>query len=237
MPTIKTSSGNIRFKTKTIFWGVKLINKEISAENLSIVKHILDKFNVKFMLFSGTLLGAVREKDFITHDEDVDLAFLDEDKQKALDSLPELISAGFSIARYDERGLLSIIRKDEYIDFYFFKPQKGEEVLRTCCGWIIPDKFLTNYTKIEFKGEIYDAPQDYIGFLIHEYGNDWMTPIKWFNYEVSWWKIKLLTLKEYLKDILPNFIKEKLQIKAEKKLETLSRERLKRFIANGGTLT
>lgn len=237
MPTIKTSSGNIKFKTQAIFLGVKLINKKIAAENLAIVKKILDSNNIKFMLIAGTLLGAIRENDFITHDEDVDIAFLEEDKQKVLDCLHDLLSAGFNIARYDERGLLSIIRNNEYIDFYFFKPKEGQEELRTCCGWMLADKFLTKYTKKEFMGDLYDIPQDYIGFLRFMYGEDWMTPVQWFNYELPWWKIKLLTFKEYLKDILPNFIKVKLQKKAEEKLEAVSRNRIKRFIANGGSLT
>ena len=33
----------------------------------------------------------------------------------------EMDEIGFKVARYDRRGLLSIIRKGEYIDLYFFK--------------------------------------------------------------------------------------------------------------------
>lgn len=237
MPAIKTSTGVITFKPKPIFWGMKPICKEIAADNLTITKHILDKANIRFMLIAGTLLGAIREHDFITHDEDVDIAFLDDDRQRVLDVLPDLLSVGFSIARYDERGLLSIIRNDEYIDFYFFKPKPGNEVLRTCCGWLIPDKFLTRNTVIEFKGEQYNVPRDYTDLLKYHYGADWMTPTSWFDYGLPAWKIRILKVKALVKECLPKIIKTQLLKIAEKRQESISMRRINTFVANGGSLT
>ena len=83
MPKIHTSSGTITYKTYPLYTGVKVINKEISQENLLLLKRILDNYSIFFGLIAGTLLGAVREHDFINHDEDTDLFFLEEDKQKA----------------------------------------------------------------------------------------------------------------------------------------------------------
>lgn len=237
MPKIKTSTGSIRYKTQILYPGVKVINKGIASNNLSTIKSILDKESISFMLIAGTLLGAIRENDFISHDEDIDLAFLEEDKQKVIDILPEIINSGFCIARYDSRGLISIIRNDEYIDFYFFKPIKGEEILRTCCGWIIPDKFLTNYTQWKFKGETYSVPMDYIEYLKYDYGLDWETPVKWFNYETPKWKKTIFTVKEHIKENLPMCIKKIILANVEKRFEKKFRKQIEIYIANGGSLS
>ena len=236
MPTIKTSSGDIKYKTQVIYWGVKKINKTIAAKNLSDLKRVLDAEGIKFMLIAGTLLGAVREHDFITHDEDIDLAFLNEDKQRVFDVLPKLLDLGFEIARYDKRELMSVIRDGEYIDFYFFKPKPEEKGIRTCSGWLILDKFLTQYGQIEFKGETYNVPKDYIEFLRCEYGDDWGTPIQWFDYKMPWWKLKLFAIKEHIKDWMPMCIMNKILVKVEARNEIGYRKRLDKYLANGGTI-
>jgi len=236
MPKIKTSTGEIAYKTQIIYWGVKKINKEIAADNLRDLKKVLDSEGIKFMLIAGTLLGAVREHDFITHDEDIDLAFLNEDKQKVFDILPKLLEIGFEIARYDKRELMSIIRNGEYIDFYFFKPKEGEFGIRTCSGWLILEKFLTRYGQLEFKGEMFSVPKDYIEFLRCEYGDDWKTPIKWFDYEMPWWKLKLFAIKEHIKDWLPMFIMKPILVKVEARNERGYRKRLEKYLSSGGCI-
>lgn len=204
MPTLYITGGEIRYKTIPLYPGCKRINKEIAFENLLLVRDVLTNKGVSFMLIAGTLLGAVREKDFIAHDEDVDIAFVDEDKQKVFDTLPDLIEIGFQIARFDRRGLLSIMRKGEYIDFYFFSQYTSR--IRSCGGWLVLDEFLTRTTEIDFKGETFKVPKDYIGFLRCEYGESWQIPAQWFDYNMPKWKIVLLNIKEYIKDMLPDAI-------------------------------
>ena len=205
-----------RYKTHPLFLGVKTIDKIIAAENLSLLKVFLEEHKITFGLIAGTLLGAVREKDFISHDEDIDLFFLEEQRCVFLELLPDLRMLGFDVARYDRRGLLSIIRKGEYVDLYFFTPLC--EKLRHCCGWCIPEDFLINTTKIKFKGENYIVPHDYEKFLIYEYGYNWHIPIKWANFEMPMWKRKLNELKEIIKENLPDFIFNPIARSAERKM-------------------
>ena len=78
------------------------------------------------MIF-GTLLVAVREKNFIIHDEDIDIYIFNEDKDKILELIYEFKKFGFDVARYEKKSLFSIIRNNEYINFYFFKKKSLEE--------------------------------------------------------------------------------------------------------------
>lgn len=44
-----------------------------AIENLKVAKRILDDMGIPFFLSNGTLLGCVRNKDLIEHDNDIDL--------------------------------------------------------------------------------------------------------------------------------------------------------------------
>lgn len=202
MPRIQTSNGSIRYKTIPLYQGIKMIDKPQATENLLLLKTILEAKRLRFMLIAGTLLGAVREGDFITHDEDIDIAFLSEDKQRVIDALPDMIDQGFAVARYNRRGIISIMRKGEYIDLYFFSPY--DEGRRACDGWIVLEQFLTDTAEFSFKGSSFLAPREYREYLLCEYGVNWETPIAWNNYQMPSWRIAWLKLKEHIKDWMPD---------------------------------
>lgn len=226
MPTIDTPNGKVRFKTEALYPGVKQINKEIANENLLILKKILDSHEIPFQLHAGTLLGAVREHDFIDHDEDIDLALLDKYRNDILLIIPELASVGFKICRFDHRDLLSIMRKGEYIDFYFYKEYNKK--LLSCSGWLVLREHLENSVKYEFKGSIYDIPEDWEEYLLAEYGANWRIPLKWNNYDIPKWKRFVFNVKEHLKDYIPSIILPYLLNQANDKLIRCSYERLRK---------
>ena len=58
--------------------------KLYACELLENMKQILDKNNILFWLDFGTLLGAYRDKDFISYDCDIDIAILYEDAELSL---------------------------------------------------------------------------------------------------------------------------------------------------------
>lgn len=234
MAIIKTSKGvKIKYHNRVLY-GQKVINKPIAIDNLVAFKRVLDNAHIDFLIIAGTLLGAVREHDFISYDEDIDVALLVENKQKLFDVLPELLAEGFEIARYDKRNLLSVIRNGEYIDLYFF--YKSEEVLRRCNGWLIPAKFLENTALISFKNNLFSAPRDYVEYLRYEYGETWQTPIKWFNYDISNFLKFRIYIKERAKEFLPPFVLSVIAKIKEKKFEKKFRNKLKVYQENGGVI-
>ena len=213
---IKTPIGAYYYKYIPIFLGIKPINKVVAKENLLLLKGILDKNNVLFMLSFGTLLGAAREHDFITHDEDIDLVMMKRDMNRFLALLFVLRENGFEIARYESRGFLSIIRKGEYIDFYFFEEYPENKSLYYCCRDMCPKELLDDLADIEFQGAMFKAPRKYEKYLEFNYGKNWRTPIPYVNFQMSAaQKAKFLCL-QYIKMFLPENVVQKLQSKSDK---------------------
>ena len=204
MPKIRTPKGIYKFKLIPIYPGWKLIDKEKAFENLCLFKEIADKNDFRFFLAYGTLLGAAREKDFIAHDEDIDLGADFQDVDVFLSMLFELRDHGFEVARWDDRGLISIIRNNEYIDVYFFKPFNDKLVIN--CGEPLPKKFIENQSDMEFKGVKFSAPADIGGALEFWYGKDWMTPAQWLDFHTPKWKIWKFKAMQWVKQFMPKFL-------------------------------
>lgn len=222
MPKIKTPKGTYKFKLIPIYPGWKLIDKEKAFENLCLFKEIADRNGFRFFLAYGTLLGAIREKDFIDHDEDIDLGADYQDVELFMSMLFELRDHGFEVARWDDRGLISIIRNNEYIDIYFFK--EYNEKLLINCGEPLPKKFLENQGVIEFKGVEFNAPADTVGAVEYWYGKDWQTPAQWLDFKTPKWKIWKFKVMQWVKLFVPkcltkNMLKKKEQMMFNKYLE------------------
>ena len=222
MPKIKTPKGTYKFKLIPIYPGWKLIDKEKAFENLCLFKEIADRNGFRFFLAYGTLLGAIREKDFIDHDEDIDLGADYQDVGLFMSMLFELREHGFEVARWDDRGLISIIRNNEYIDIYFFKEYNDKLLIN--CGEPLPKKFLENQGVIEFKGVEFNAPADTVGAVEYWYGQDWQTPAQWLDFKTPRWKIWKFKAMQWVKLFVPkcltkNMLKKKEQMMFNKYLE------------------
>jgi phosphorylcholine metabolism protein LicD len=117
---IHTSKGLFTYEPVELFIGRKYLDEITSKKNLLDFKFIMDKHNIHYGLWFGTLLGAIREKGFIAHDEDTDVFMLEEDREKVLDALFDFEEIGLKVIRYEEH-LISFMRDDDYIDIYFYK--------------------------------------------------------------------------------------------------------------------
>lgn len=65
------------------------ILQKCDATLIAIFDKLCAKYNLKYWLFAGTLLGAVRHKGFIPWDDDVDISMPREDYEKALEVMPK----------------------------------------------------------------------------------------------------------------------------------------------------
>ena len=219
---INTERGVFQYNFQVIYEGVKVMNQEIGRDNLLIFKRLADKAGLRFSLAYCTLLGAIREHGFIPHDEDIDLAILQEDIETFKNLLWDLREEGFEVMRFDRRNsLCSIIRKGEYIDIYIFR--KLCDGVREFNGEAILEKYLTDLEEIDFQGSKFLIAREAADFCLFEYGENWQTPIAMKPYDMAWYQKKLSQLFWWLHFNLPSSIfRIWMQRKGDKKINVFN---------------
>lgn len=218
MPKIKLPDGSyFYFKTYPLYLGIKQIDKIQAKENLLLFKKITDAVGLRFALAWGTALGAVREHDFIDHDEDIDVWIHHSQRDLLLSLLYTLKANGFEVARWDKRGFLSIIRKGEYIDISILYPDYRASNIMSCCGDPVPEKYVEEWTQILFLGEMFYIAKDWEDYMLFRYGKDWKIPQPYTNFEVSSLSKKYYYFKDFLKSHLPSVLYRLIYKKLDKK--------------------
>jgi len=168
---------------------VRLRSKaELSAQNdgLILLKKILDKGGIKYYLSSGTLLGAVRDNDFIKWDWDVQMYLIKENAYpKRYEISKSLISSGFEQRKFNdtEDSLKWDLRKNgikfELTAWYL----EGKWRYRKNKDMRVPSYLFEGEYKINFKGVDYktlNPPEEYLKFCY----DDWKTPKRTSNKEM-----------------------------------------------------
>lgn len=215
MASIKTPRGRFYYKPFNIYLGIKQIDREKAFQNLKLLLTILDRHDIMVSPALGTLLGIIRDNNFIEWDEDIDLFVLEEDKDKLLNAFWDMKEQGFDLVRVERAGLLySVMRNGEYIDFYIM--QKLSPELRGSADIFMLEHHLTDLMDWDFKGLTIKIPKEYEEFLELRYGN-WRRPVKYANFEMTKWQIFKSKAINVVKSIIPNPIKTKLLKKYHRK--------------------
>ena len=204
MKKIRTPRGTFRYRPVYLYVGRKIIDREVAFDNLRDLVPLLDGMGLHYGPFLGTLLGIVREHDFIAWDEDIDLYLLKEDEERFLDGLWTFREYGFELVRHDKRGLYSLMRNNEYIDFYILRKVSGE--LRNDGGpEFIFERYLQDTVDFDFKGVNLKIPKDYDQWLTFLYG-DWRTPVRYADYHLSRFRVFLGRVRWEIKSLIPDRI-------------------------------
>lgn len=151
------------------------------AKNLlQTTRRLFDEKGLKFYLSFGTLLGAVRDKNLIKGDEDVDVYV--EDEKGLYESLPYFHENGLKLCRFTKGVLYSFKTiNDSYIDVYIKRPFKFSIWGLWCYSinsWAMPKKYFRATTKMDFLGVeclCADPPEALLEFW---YGKTWQTPVR-----------------------------------------------------------
>jgi len=179
------------------------MDSKAAEENLMELKRAFDSQGVKFWLTGGVLLGAVRDKDFIPWDEDIDLIMLAEDYDSSF--CDQLRAKNFvcSETRIYLNKVSAValtkrnIRTDLILQYYYPLDDVYVYLAKYPCdhGIITPAKFYKNDCFIEFLGQKFRVPNPPEEWLDWVFDKKWRTPVK-----TGWSKdYKRISLDKYLK--------------------------------------
>jgi lipopolysaccharide cholinephosphotransferase len=174
--------------------GIPAMSSDNALRNLVDIAAAFDAKDVPYALFSGTLLGAVREGHFIRHDYDTDLTVPAESFDPGV--LLDLRSRGFRIRKClgfpDDGMYLSLTRSDITTDLDLLYPREDGVYLSAyidirdgTAEWIDYLFPKLDYGWIEFMGHRFRAPKEPEVFLRCLYGDSWRTPDKNWHYAVD----------------------------------------------------
>ena len=159
------------------------MNKDNALLILKDIKKCLK--NTKWFLLCGTLLEAVREKNFIDRDVDIDLGILAETiipREKEI--LVSFRKNGFELQNltFTIYGTEIDLRRDGIhinIDYHYLKDDKRYRLLglwvNARCQLFMDKAFFENFEEGEIMGEKFPIPSNSEEFLRICYG-DWQTP-------------------------------------------------------------
>ncbi len=164
----KVKPKNHSFKKEDALEGLKKLNIYFKENELSL------------FLISGTFLGAVREKDFISNDYDVDLGFYDH--EITTDELVSFLSKNpdFNVKRTGPNGYIVVVKyKTVYFDLFnhYKKNQKVWHSTQIHSWWNTP----FDLSEYSLAGEKFLGPQNFNLYLEENYGN-WREPSLYYHF-------------------------------------------------------
>ena len=139
-----------------------------------------ERFKRPLFLLYGTLLGCVRDGDFIAGDDDLDVGFLssaadpESMKAEALHLMDQLIGLGFDVGIRVSGGVFKLYIEERELDVYPVWFANGR-------AWAYSDIAATRedfapLTTTEFKGVQAYLPASPESVLVGTYGPDWRIP-------------------------------------------------------------
>jgi len=145
-------------------------NRNTQYANLRDCADILNNLGIKWVLFGGTLLGAIREGDIIQNDWDVDILILELKKDKYFKVISALKEKGFT-PWHEMSNPACFSRDGEYIDLY--RATKSKEGIHSCIGFQFHDKFFKILKKEKLGNAEYPVPNYLKKFIELLYEKDW----------------------------------------------------------------
>jgi lipopolysaccharide cholinephosphotransferase len=152
-----------------------LINRDDAFNGCEFLFDLFEKNSVRAGLIYGSLLGGVRESNFILHDKDVDIYVMSETIDAFIGQFTALEKYGFRLVRVD-RSLFSFIFKDTQFDFYVFRPYLF--FWRICNRMVVKKQHFIDFSNVTIHSRKFPCLSNPIKFLKDTYGPSWATPLK-----------------------------------------------------------
>ena len=151
---------------------------QVRLQNIIDVKKNLDDNDILFWICDGTLLGAVRENDFIKWDNETDVDMFEEDLLSNYDLMKDLfLSLGFIVRGHkQEHGAkMNIYRGREKISIrgLYLNPKYKNNTYRMSRRYQYPKKFFEKFDIISLHGVELMAPHPVKKYIHYVYGDQW----------------------------------------------------------------
>lgn len=154
------------------------LDKRMAMIVLGACAKMLDLHGCDYWLSGGTMLGAYRDKDFITGDYDIDVEMTG-DSSKVVAAIDKLAPRYRTLRHIATDRIIQEMWQfpdNTLFDLYFYYPEDRGLVSYTPYSdqeIIYPPDF--KKTTIEFKGRLYPCwePERYLKYV---YGDNWKTP-------------------------------------------------------------
>lgn len=162
-----------------------VISHDEARDTLFKIRELFEEKDLLCSLAFGTLLGAIREHDFIKGDSDVDV--FTNNETKLISILPFLRENGVELIRVTPRNTYSFRYKEGcYIDVYILRPLPRLSIWSLYCyaldNHATPKKFFQEYERILFLGKEFLCPKNPEKLVEFWYGKKWRTPVSGHNY-------------------------------------------------------
>lgn len=165
--------------------GGKEMSIEMAKQDLFEIKEILDKLKIKFFLVHGTLLGAIREKNFIRGDIDIDLRMFAKDWFLGICKHFKVRNFNCTVVkRYPDKVAKLKLTKRVQTDLMLEYCYPLENVYIVLSMWhydrsvITPAEYYKEDCFINFLGKQFRVPDKAEDLLRLIYGDNWMTSVE-----------------------------------------------------------
>lgn len=154
------------------------MNKDNARFLINTLAKVFADNGIDLMLAYGTLLGAIREHDFIGHDGDMDTLIWGENMQKALNLASELKKYDIQLECYVLPWIMTYSYKGVTCDIDMIYDAVKPLDRRYCLieSQYIQRDFFEHTKKIEFQGQQHIVPADTEKLLEYHYGKTWRIP-------------------------------------------------------------
>lgn len=200
---LKTSKGYLEYDSHLMYFGNHKIDKDKMLENIQILSLYLDKIGINWGPAFGTLIGVVRNDDFLPWNPVFDIYILKEDEERFKDVLWLLMEVGFNLFRHERRGLYYLKRNNEVIKVFVLH-KISSDVRHTGGSDFIHEKYLQNTVKWNFNDIMLNVPEEVDEYLSFRYGENWITPLQTKTYKQGLLSKYYHWAKTWVQDHLPD---------------------------------
>jgi hypothetical protein len=189
-----SSQSKVIFSKHGFHRSVLLEQKEEYLEAMDEAVQLFNDFGVTLMLCYGSLLGAIRDKSFIPHDDDVDFLIYDGSlsreeairrSKKIIDSLSD---RGYEIWR-EEAGNFNVSFNGRALDFFicWLEANKIVLMMENFAYRSINHAIVYPPSEVVLYERTLKAPAKPEAFLEERYGSDWRVPNQFHEWR---WKLE-----------------------------------------------